>query len=568
MKPRIIRLTGPASSPITIQAEIFDDKFSNVNANCDGDEGEEFMQGEDASGFSFGSAKRDKRVAARKAKRAARKEKRVARRAARKDACKPPASVILFGGPIGILLWKRKCKKDKEATAGDAAASTDAPVDPNAPSTDTSQATVLPDPNQPIGQGPDLNGPPAADGSQDAQDALEDRDESAQAGGDQGDGGDDGSGEMGDESMGDDSGGDQPGSDDGMDSGDNEAMGSDGGDESAPTKHKHKHGKGKKHKTEANSDDDQSASDDQGDSGNDDSDLVNEASDNDADVSEDDVSEVAEFAGRHQYADGSKPKVSVAQIAKANKVIKLHDNYMKKGTNKLLDMAKAAGVTPPSLGGDHTKWEAFTKTALKKITPFHKVVAKLNKKSSAEGGVMIGTHKEEPNAIFDRYEVQDISAFGGDMAFSPEGGSDDISLFGSEPLSSANGSGRKGMHKKHGRKTIRYTGVPKDNLKTPLMVKKGTVTVVSTPLHPVIEQNKITIPADKTISEFTGTGLIGLDDAADYDARPNETFFLGADGEGKEKSKAAKLAPIIGTTLLVGGLILAYYAFKSANKEA
>lgn len=588
MQPRIIKLIGTASTPITVQAEIFDDKFSNVDSYCEGSEGEEFMNGEMSSGFSFGSAKG-------KARRAAKRAKRVAKRQARKDACKAPRALLL-AGPIGLAIMaihKHKCLKAKQAASDAAAdsASTDTgtdtgtPVDPNA-ATDN---TMDPNAATPAGSIPLSTDAGAAD----AQAAIEDRDEAlppdagddgseqdVDGGADMGDGSDDsGAGDLGDDAesdMGDDAqGGD---SEDGMGDSDNEAMGQDGGDDQgAGKKHKGKHhGKHKgKHKNDKSQDSDSGDadinSDDSEDSNSDTQDYGDQSGEDNSDVSVEDISEVAEFAGKYYGADGKKPNVSIAHIAQAKKIVKLHDSYMKRGADRILKMAKDAGVTPPSAGGNHDKWEAFLATALKKVTPFQKVIKKMNlkpskiKTSSAEGGVMIGTHKEEPNEIHNRHIIRSI-AFNGDMAFSPEGGSDDISLFGSEPLSNVTGpGGRKHIsHTKHGRKVIRYTGVPKDNLTSPLLVKKGAVTVVSSPLNPLIRQNKITIPADKTASDFTGTGLIGLDDSADYDAPNTDTFYLGADGE---KTPTSKMVPFVSVSLLVGGLVLAYFALKSALKE-
>ena len=612
MKPRVIKLTG-TPSPIKVIAERFDDRYSN--ANCEADKGGAQADPDGQySNFLFNSA----RAQARRAK-----------RAAKRAACKPPLALLLLGpiGLVAMLIWKKKCQnKAAAAAAANTTACASVPTTACASVPATTGCTTAVDPNSANYQA-GYN-----DGSQDAQDALNSRDDSdAQpddgTGNDDGDGvnmneddqdgsgGDDGSvgDSSDDQSMdqggdlqtddSDDSGSDQGGSDgggnDGMGQGGNDAMGQDGGDSGQPRHHRNKH-KNSVAAQEDNSDD--GASDDG--SVGDDVASDDQQTDQGGDLlTEEDMGGFTGFSN----ASGRKvkpPKLSIAHTALANKMVKLHEDYLKNGTSKLLSMAKAAGVTPPSLGGDKATWDAFVKTALKKVTPFKKLVtraaathgipvkkviprnyASLGKKMkgssfTGQGKVMIGTSNEAPQEIQDRLMSQEMSfdGEGGEFAFSPMGYESNIEMFGSEAGSSASGpmnqKRQSGNYRQSQNNKARRMRVPKDDLNTPTLVKNGNVTVVHNALNPKIGKNRIEIPPVMTDfsgkkSSFSGdnsqTGLIGLDAISDYDEGGVDYYFLGADGVGKVKK--TRLAPLLGIGLLAAGIIAAAYALKKTATE-
>jgi len=81
----------------------------------------------------------------------------------------------------------------------------------------------------------------------------------------------------------------------------------------------------------------------------------------------------------------------------------------------------------------------------------------------------------------------------------------------------------------------------------------GDVTAVNADLNPVIEKNRIVVPAEKS-SNATGTGINGLDNVDDYDAPAIREVFLGADGSFTKGIDLGSIA--VGVLLTVGFIAL------------
>jgi hypothetical protein len=97
------------------------------------------------------------------------------------------------------------------------------------------------------------------------------------------------------------------------------------------------------------------------------------------------------------------------------------------------------------------------------------------------------------------------------------------------------------------------------------MARKGrSATVVEMELDPQFSEQRIEVPAEESNYEFAGTGLIGIDDANDYDspeARKFDLKFSGADGSGS--AKGGNLGKI---AIGVGLGVLAVYLYNKYKK--
>lgn len=81
----------------------------------------------------------------------------------------------------------------------------------------------------------------------------------------------------------------------------------------------------------------------------------------------------------------------------------------------------------------------------------------------------------------------------------------------------------------------------------------GDVTPVNADLNPVIEKNRIVVPAEKS-SNATGTGINGLDLVDDFDAPAIREVYLGADGSFTKGIDLGSIA--VGVLLAVGFIAL------------
>jgi hypothetical protein len=81
----------------------------------------------------------------------------------------------------------------------------------------------------------------------------------------------------------------------------------------------------------------------------------------------------------------------------------------------------------------------------------------------------------------------------------------------------------------------------------------GDVTPVNADLNPVIEKNRIVVPAEKS-SNATGTGINGLDLVDDFDAPAIREVYLGADGSFTKGTDLGSIA--VGVLLAVGFIAL------------
>lgn len=81
----------------------------------------------------------------------------------------------------------------------------------------------------------------------------------------------------------------------------------------------------------------------------------------------------------------------------------------------------------------------------------------------------------------------------------------------------------------------------------------GDTTPVNAELNPIIEKNRIVVPAEST-SNANGTGINGLDNIDDYDAPTIREFYLGADGSFTKGIDLGSIA--VGVLLAVGFIAL------------
>jgi len=75
--------------------------------------------------------------------------------------------------------------------------------------------------------------------------------------------------------------------------------------------------------------------------------------------------------------------------------------------------------------------------------------------------------------------------------------------------------------------------------------KRAQITTVKTSLNPVIENGRVVVPAkDPSASNFTGTGVTGLDNQDDFDAPPALTVELDSNFSGKNINVAGVIAGV------------------------